>query len=227
MKKIDFSTNNLAWLIDPDKISFSNLESTCKKAEKIGFNTILIGGSLVFYDIDQLIRTLKKYISIPIYLFPGSVFQLSKKADGILFTSLLSGRNPEYLIGQQVIAAPLLKQTTLDVVSTAYILIENGRTTSVEYISNTKPIPADKTDIVLATCFAAEYLGFRCIYLEAGSGALNPVPLELVKTIAAKVSIPIIVGGGIKQYQQVEAYFKAGANTVVVGTALETDTFEK
>ncbi len=227
MSKLNFESPCLAWLIDPDKVNFSTLEESCKKANSLGFRLILIGGSLIHSNIESLIVTLRKYTSLPIYLFPGSFFQLSNKADGILFTSLLSGRNPEFLIGQQIIAAPILKQTSLDVVSTAYLLIENGRSTSVEYISNTKPIPADKLDIVLATCYAAEYLGFSCIYLEAGSGALKPVPVKLVKSVASSVKLPIIVGGGITNYHQVDAYFNAGAKMVVVGTALEKGIFEK
>lgn len=211
----------LAWLIDPDKIDVSNLKQACANAEQKGFKLILVGGSIVSHDINELIIQIKKHSSLPIYIFPGSIYQISPNADGILFTSLISGRNPEYIIGQQVQAAPLIKKFSFDVVPVAYILIEGGNTTSVEYISNTKPIPSNKIDIILATCYAAEFLGFKMIYLEAGSGALNPVPLNVVNVISSSVKIPIIVGGGIKNLDDAEHYFQAGANVVVIGTSIE------
>ena len=225
MSLLPLNEKILSWLIDPDKVILSELKKLCAKAEQQGFKLILVGGSIISNKIEELIIEIKKHTSLPVYIFPGSIYQISNKADGILFTSLISGRNPEYLIGQQVQIAPLLKKYHLDVVSVAYILIESGITTSVEYISNTKPIPASKVDIIQATCYAAEFLGFKMIYLEAGSGALNPVPLSVVKTISSSVNIPIIVGGGIKKLNVANSYFQAGADIVVMGTSIEEGLF--
>jgi putative glycerol-1-phosphate prenyltransferase len=224
MALLSLKKNYLAWLIDPDKLTISEISEKIKTIESAGFNLILVGSSILFNDLDNLIINLKKLTTLPIYIFPGSIYQISPFADGILFTSLLSGRNPEFLIGQQVLAAPILKRTNLDVVSVGYILIENGRTTSVEYISNTKPIPADKLDIILATCLAAEYLGFKMVYLEAGSGAINPVPLKIVEKVCNQINIPVIVGGGIKTTNQAKTYFSAGAKIVVIGNAIEDNS---
>ncbi|MGQ9846387.1 MAG: geranylgeranylglyceryl/heptaprenylglyceryl phosphate synthase [Bacteroidales bacterium] len=228
MKKIKMALlpihkKQLALLIDPDKVDNEQLANICKQIKKSPFNLILVGGSLVRNDIDSIIVFLKKHTSLPIYLFPGNVMQLSDKADGILFLSLVSGRNPEYLIGQQVIAAPILKRMQLDVVSVAYMLIESGHTTSVEYMSNTKPIPSDKIDIIVATALAAEFLGFKMIYLEAGSGALHPVSPEIIKHVAEQVRIPIIVGGGIRNKTIVNNCYQAGASMVVIGSVIEQD----
>lgn len=223
MALLPIHKKQLALLIDPDKVDNEQLANICKQLEKSPFNLILVGGSLVQNDIDSIIVFLKKHTSLPVYLFPGNVMQLSDKADGILFLSLVSGRNPEYLIGQQVIAAPILKRMQLDVVSVAYMLIESGRTTSVEYMSNTKPIPSDKIDIIVATALAAEYLGFKMIYLEAGSGALHAVSPEIIKRVAEQVRIPIIVGGGIRNKTIVNNCYQAGASMVVIGSVIEQD----
>ncbi|MCX7862652.1 MAG: geranylgeranylglyceryl/heptaprenylglyceryl phosphate synthase [Bacteroidales bacterium] len=226
MNKLTFHKKLLAVLIDPDKTPIKNIKSICQKIELLNADIILVGGSILFNSIDKHVEELKKYTQKSVYIFPGSIYQISTQADGILFLSLLSGRNPEYLIGQQVLAAPILKHTLLDVLPVAYILIDGGRISSVQYMSNTMPIPSDKTDIVLATCYAAEYLGFKAIYLEAGSGAEKPIPFSLVQTVSQSVSIPIIVGGGIRNKEMVLNYFEVGANMVVVGTAFENDTFE-
>ncbi|NSW44948.1 MAG: geranylgeranylglyceryl/heptaprenylglyceryl phosphate synthase [Bacteroidales bacterium] len=223
MALLPFHKKQLALLIDPDKVNNMQLTSICRQLKKTPFDLILVGGSLVMGDLDSVIAYLKKHTSLPVYLFPGNAMQLSDKADGILFLSLLSGRNPEYLIGQQVIAAPILKRMQLDVVSVAYMLIESGKTTSVEYMSNTKPIPSDKIDIIVATALAAEYLGFKMIYLEAGSGALKPVSQEIIKSIAEQVHIPIIVGGGIHNVHIAQNCYNAGASMVVIGSAIEQD----
>ena len=175
--------------------------------------------------MDEIISSLKKECEIPIVLFPGNHSQISNKADGILFLSLISGRNPEYLIGQHVNAAPVLAKSKLEVIPTGYMLIENGKATSVEYISQTKPIPRNKTDIALATAMAGEMLGLKMIYLEAGSGAKHPVPVKMIKSLAATLKIPIIVGGGIRSKKQMQKAFKAGADIVVVGTAIEKGKF--
>lgn len=224
MALLPIHKKQLALLIDPDKVDNKQLANICKQIKKTPFNLILVGGSLVQNDLDSVIVFLKKHSSLPVYLFPGNAMQLSDKADGILFLSLVSGRNPEYLIGQQVIAAPILKRMQLDVVSVAYMLIESGRTTSVEYMSNTKPIPSDKIDIIVATALAAEYLGFKMIYLEAGSGALHAVSPEIIKYVAEQVRIPIIVGGGIRNITMVNDCYQAGASMVVIGSVIEQDT---
>ncbi len=225
MSKLRFDRHQLAMLIDPDKTPVSSLEQVNNHIQNHGIDLILIGGSLLFNSLDEHIKELKKTTHKPVYIFPGSIFQISNEADGLLFLSLLSGRNPEYLIGQQVLAAPILKRSMLDVVSVAYLLIDGGKTSSVQYMSNTIPIPADKIDIILATCYAAEFIGFKAIYLEAGSGAINPVPLSVVEAVSKSVKLPIIVGGGIKSKTMVEQYFSYGAQMVVVGTAFEDNTF--
>ena len=211
---------SLAILIDPDK-SFDE-----KLLQKIKPDYIFIGGSLLKKDnLDDCILRIKQITEVPVIIFPGDFTQISKQADGILFLSLISGRNPEYLIGQHIKAASVLAQTDLEIISTGYILIENGKTTSVEYISNTRPIPRDKPEIALATALAGQMLGMQTIYLEAGSGALHPVPLKTVSLLAEKLQIPIIVGGGIRTREEIEKYFAVGADIVVVGTAFEQGKF--
>ena len=211
---------SLAILIDPDK-SFDE-----KLLQNIKPDYIFVGGSLLKKDnLDDCILRIKKIMDIPVIIFPGDFTQISKHADGILFLSLISGRNPEYLIGQHIKAAPVLAQTDLDIISTGYILIENGKTTSVEYISNTCPIPRDKPEIAFATALAGQMLGMQTIYLEAGSGALQPVPLKTVNLVAEKLGVPIIVGGGIRTREEIEKYFAVGADIVVVGTAFEQGEF--
>ncbi len=211
---------SLAILIDPDK-SFDE-----KLLQNIKPDYIFVGGSLLKKDnLDDCILRIKKIMDIPVIIFPGDFTQISKHADGIMFLSLISGRNPEYLIGQHIKAAPVLAQTDLDIISTGYILIENGKTTSVEYISNTCPIPRDKPEIAFATALAGQMLGMQTIYLEAGSGALQPVPLKTVNLVAEKLGVPIIVGGGIRTREEIEKYFAVGADIVVVGTAFEQGEF--
>jgi putative glycerol-1-phosphate prenyltransferase len=215
---------SLAILLDPDKIK--NLDKVVEKLKQLKPQYIFIGGSLLSVNqLNKIIQHLKKNISIPIILFPGNYTQISPHADALLFLSLISGRNPEYLIGQHVIAAPLIAQTSLEVIPTGYILVENGKTTSVEYISHTKPIPRDKKDIALATALAGEMLGLKMIYLEAGSGASKAVPPKMIQFLAKNIQIPIIVGGGIKNKKQIKKAFEAGADIVVVGTAFEENKF--
>jgi putative glycerol-1-phosphate prenyltransferase len=166
---------------------------------------------------------IKSLTSIPIILFPGSPLQLSSQADALLLLSLISGRNAEYLIGNHVVAAPFLRESGIEIVPTGYMLINGGKQTSVSYMSNTQPIPADKPDIALATAMAGEMLGLKIIYLDAGSGAINPVPLNMIASIAAGVSIPVIVGGGIRTPDAVRNAYESGADVVVVGNATETN----
>ena len=209
--------------VDPDKHDKSSLAQAGHTADQYQVDFILVGGSLISSPIDQTVDILKKETSRPVILFPGNILQICNNADGILLLCLISGRNPEYLIGNHVIAAPLLKKSNLEIIPTGYILIENGRLTSVEYISNTKPIPADKIDLVVATALAGEMLGHRLLYLEAGSGAIEPVKTNLVTEVKKNISIPLIVGGGIQHPDQIRALYHAGADIIVVGTAFEND----
>lgn len=210
-----------ALLIDPDKQTNKSLVEILNRAERAGVDLLLVGGSLISTGMDNHILQIKKLCSIPVLLFPGSLLQISDKADGLLLLSLISGRNPELLIGNHVIAAPLLKKSNLEVISTGYILIENGKMTSVEYISNSKPIPADKYDIVVATAIAGEMLGLKLIYLEAGSGAHNRINDRMISEVRKNISIPLVVGGGISSVEDLESVYRAGADIAVVGSAVE------
>ena len=214
----------LAILLDPDKIELNDLPNVVKKIEQSNANLIIVGGSLLFKNVlDEFVQIVKENSKLPVILFPSSAIQISNNADAILFLQLLSGRNPDYLISNQVIAAPLLRQTNLEVLSTGYLLIESGRETTASYISNTKPIPAHKPEIAMATAMAGEYIGNKIIYMDGGSGALNPVPLAMIKKVAKHVDLPIIIGGGLKTKAAIQAVFDAGATVVVVGTAFEND----
>lgn len=215
----------LAVLLDPDKLALKDILDRILKINVAKVDYIFVGGSLLFTNnLDAFILEVKKYTTIPILLFPGNAIQISDKADGILFLSLLSGRNPEYLVGNHVIAAPLLKQTNLEILSTSYLLIESGRETTASYISNTKPIPRHKPEIAMATALAGEMMGHKLTYLDGGSGALKLVPHELIKLIKKNTQNPIIVGGGVRTKEQIQAAYKAGATMVVIGTAFENDS---
>ncbi|MBN1118844.1 MAG: geranylgeranylglyceryl/heptaprenylglyceryl phosphate synthase [Bacteroidales bacterium] len=211
----------MAILIDPDKLSVQAILSTVYTANEAGVQMILVGGSLMSTRIDSTIEIIKKNSDIPVVLFPGSLMQLSAKADALLLLSLVSGRNPEYLIGNHVLAAPYIRTTNLEVIPTGYILIQGGNVTSVEYISNTRPIPADKKDLIVATALASEMLGHKLIYLEAGSGAKIHVSLDVVSEVKRRISIPLIVGGGITSSTIADEILEAGADMIVVGTAVE------
>ena len=211
----------LAVLIDPDKQTFKQVALTAEKSQKDGADFFLVGGSLVSSGLDETIRIIKDNSSLPVILFPGSILQISEKADGILLLSLISGRNPDLLIGNHVVAAPFLKKSKLEVLSTGYILVDGGNKSSVEYMSNTKPIPHNKEDIAAATAIAGELLGNKLIYLEAGSGALNHVDEKMVAKVKQSINIPLIVGGGLSDVESVEKVCKAGADIIVTGTAFE------
>jgi phosphoglycerol geranylgeranyltransferase len=214
----------LAVLFDPDKFKQSKTEQALQLAIDAKVDCFFIGGSLVVNNqLDAMLEQLRTQCNIPLVLFPGNSFQLSYRADALLFLSLISGRNAELLIGQHVIAAPFLKLSPLEIISTGYMLIDGGVRTSVQYMSNTQPIPANKNDIAVCTAIAGEMLGLKLIYLEAGSGATNPVPESMVRAVSEAISIPLIVGGGIRTPEQVAANYRAGADLVVVGTALEQD----
>jgi putative glycerol-1-phosphate prenyltransferase len=214
-------SEKVAVLIDPDKNDNISVQRTLEICSKCNIDFILVGGSLVSVPIDELVGEIKKNSSVPVILFPGSLLQISEKADAILLLSLISGRNPEYLIGNHVIAAPMLKKIKIETIPTGYMLIESGKFTTVQYISNTTPIPFEKTDIAVATAIAGEMLGLKTIYLEAGSGALQNVPEKMISAIKRNISIPIIVGGGIRSKNQLEKTFKAGADIIVIGNSLE------
>lgn len=212
---------SIALLLDPDKAKGESLVRLLKIAEKNNTDYILAGGSLTFTDIDILIDSVRKLTTIPVVLFPGNLLQLTTKADIILLLSLISGRNPELLIGNHVIAAPHLKNEMKKLFPVGYTLISCGSKTSVEYISQTEAIPSDKPEIAAATALAGEMLGLKMIYLEAGSGALHHVPLDLIRVVRETISIPLAVGGGIKNSSQVKEIFEAGADLIILGNGCE------
>jgi phosphoglycerol geranylgeranyltransferase len=212
---------SVALLLDPDKSTAEGTKDILKIASGCKTDYILAGGSLTFNSIDNLIDTIRSLCNIPIVLFPGNLLQLSRKADAILLLSLISGRNPELLIGNHVIAAPYLRSIREKLISVGYILVGCGKKTSVEYISQTEAIPADKTDLVVATALAGEMLGLQMIYLEAGSGAENPVPPEIIRTVRSNISVPLAVGGGLKTPEEINETFIAGANLVILGNGCE------
>lgn len=214
----------LAILLDPDKIVWNMMPNLISKINQSPATHVFIGGSLVENNIlDELVIEIKKYCPLPIVLFPGNPSQISDKADAILFLSLISGRNPDFLIEHQVKAVPILKQTQLEIISTGYILIESGSETAVERISKTKPINRNDLNLVLSTAQAGEMLGNKLIYLEAGSGAKQAVPLEMIKKVSINIEIPLLIGGGIIDLQGIQNAYKAGADLVIIGTAFEND----
>jgi phosphoglycerol geranylgeranyltransferase len=215
----------LAVLLDPDKIVWENLDHLLLKIKQSPATHIFVGGSIVQATIlEELMTALKQKTNLPVVIFPGDPSQISSQADAILFLSLLSGRNADYLIEYQVQAAPILKKTNLEVISTGYILIESGNETAVARVSKTQPLDRQDLDLVLATAQAGEMLGNKLVYLEAGSGAKEAVPLEMITLVAQNVEIPVIVGGGIVDLQGIQKAYTAGADLVVIGTAFENNS---
>jgi len=215
----------LAILIDPDKTKVTEIENLSQKINQSPATHIFIGGSIVEQIcIDSLIIEIKKYCHLPILIFPGHPSQISNEADGILFLSLLSGRNPDYLIEHHINSVDILSNSTLEIISTGYILIDGGNETAVQRVSQTLPIENTNIDLAYKTAKAGEYLGKKLIYLEAGSGANHHVSLEMIEYVSKNISIPLIVGGGIRQLSKIEEIFKAGADLVVIGTAFENDS---
>jgi putative glycerol-1-phosphate prenyltransferase len=213
-----------AVLVDPDKTNQESSRELAVIARQSGVDWFFVGGSLLTQNsLDNCIKTLKEHADIPVVLFPGNTLQMSNRADGILFLSLISGRNAEMLIGRHVIAAPYLKLSTLEVISTGYMLIESGRPTTVSYMSNSVPIPADKDDIAACTAMAGEMLGLKLIFMDAGSGANNPVSESMIKAVSQSIEIPLLVGGGISTPEKATAACQAGADIIVVGNAIEKD----
>lgn len=215
---------SLAVLIDPDKMDINNLRSFCKKLNASIATHIFVGGSTVAEDVTgKLVIQLKKHTTLPIVLFPGDITQITNHADAILFLSLISGRNPDYLIGKHVESVSKLKQTTLEIIPTGYILIENGTETAVQSVTQTQPLSKTNIQNIVDTAKAGEWLGMQLVYLEAGSGAIEPVDSEIIKRVKNELNIPIIVGGGIKTKEQLENAYQCGADLVVIGTAFEND----
>ena len=209
-------------LLDPDKVDRTTLVERAVQCANNGADALLIGSSLLFSsDLDEAVGQVKQSVNIPVILFPGDADHLSRYADAILFLSLLSGRNPHYLIGAQCRAAPLIKCLEIEPIPTGYLLIDSGHTTSAEFMSDTRPIPREKPSIAMAHALAAEYLGMRLVYLEAGSGARLPVPSDMIRQVRDYVSIPLIVGGGIRDPQTASDKVDAGADFIVIGTILE------
>ncbi len=214
----------LAILIDPDKFSVENVKRFILKVEASKATHIFVGGSTVEAGItEQLVIEIKKYSTLPVVLFPGDVTQITNHADVLLFLSLISGRNPEYLIEKQVQAVSKLRQTNLEIIPTGYLLIESGKETAVQRVTGTKPMSRTNIDNVVNTAKAGELLGMKLIYLEAGSGAKYPVPANVIHSVKQELQIPLIVGGGIRSEKQLAEAYLAGANMVVIGTAFEED----
>ena len=213
-----------AILIDPDKQKNSDLLLIIKNANKSKVNYFFVGGSLLINDnLNDCIKTIKENSKIPVILFPGNAMQINPKADGILFLSLISGRNPDLLIGKQVISAPILKQTELEIISTGYMLIDSGKATTASYMSNTVPIPREKNAIATSTAIAGQYLGMKLIYMDGGSGAEQPITKDMIKEVSNCIDIPLIIGGGICNAKKAIENCEAGADLIVVGNAIEKD----
>jgi len=217
----------LTVLIDPDKTKIENLSKILDKINQSIATHIFVGGSIVEENVtDVLVAEIKKFTKLPVVLFPGDITQISNKADAILFLSLISGRNPDYLIGKHVESISTLKSTYLEVISTGYILIESGKKTAVETVTETAPMLRDDIQKIVDTAKAGELLGMKLIYLEAGSGAKEPVSKDTISLVKQELQIPLIVGGGIRNIQQLENAYQSGADMVVIGTAFEeNDSF--
>jgi phosphoglycerol geranylgeranyltransferase len=217
---------SFAVLIDPDKVNSQKINELTDLALSSGVDYLLVGGSLVISNrLDEVVLHIKRNCDIPVILFPGTPSQVSRYADGLLYLSLISGRNPELLIGQHVISAPFVKQSGLEIISTGYIVIDGGAPTTVSYISNAVPVPADKNEIAMCTAMAGEMLGMKQIYMDAGSGAKRSISEEMISMVAGCIEIPLLTGGGIKDPEKAYRNCKAGADVIVVGDAIEKDPF--
>lgn len=215
---------SFAVLVDPDKVSPEQIHELCGLADEAGVDYLFVGGSLVVTNhLDEVVTNIKKETDIPVILFPGSPSQISRYADALLYLSLISGRNPELLIGQHVISAPIVRQSGLEIMSTGYMVVDGGAPTTVSYISNAAPIPHDKNEIAVCTALAGEMLGMKLIYMDAGSGAKRAIHEDMIAAVAQHISIPLIVGGGITDPEKAYLNCKAGANIIVVGNAIEKD----
>jgi len=216
--------SGFAVLVDPDKIRTEDMPRLADLCNEAGVDYLLVGGSLVMaHQIDACIRQFKTYSEIPVLLFPGNPAQVSAYADALLYLSLISGRNPDLLIGQHVISAPMVKASGLEIISTGYMLVDGGVQTAVSYMSHSTPIPANKPDIALCTAWAGELQGKHIIYMDAGSGAKNPISEEMIYKVSSNIALPLFTGGGIQTPEKVSANCRAGATVVVVGNAIEKD----
>lgn len=224
LRKKKEGTKQFAILLDPDKVGQRDIDLLCETAVNAEVDYIFIGGSLLTNNsLAACIRRVKYACSIPVILFPGSTYQIDEQADALLFLSLISGRNPELLIGKHVISAPLIREKKIEAISTGYMLVESGRTTTALYVSNTFPIPSGKPDIAACTAMAGEMLGMKLIFLDAGSGAEIPVGAKMIEAVRESISVPLIVGGGIRNPEKAIENCKAGADLIVVGNSIEND----
>lgn len=224
IEKKQSGRKSFAVLIDPDKVDNEKIDQLAALALEAKVDYFYVGGSLIISNhLDARIQQLKSLSNIPVLLFPGSPSQVSKYADGLLYLSLISGRNPELLIGQHVLSASAVKNSGLEIIPTGYMVIDGGAPTTVSYISNAMPIPADKNDIAMCTAMAGEMLGMKLIYMDAGSGAKRPITETMIEKVSRNVAIPVIVGGGIIEPEKAYRNCKAGADVIVVGNAIEKD----
>ncbi|MBC8526726.1 MAG: geranylgeranylglyceryl/heptaprenylglyceryl phosphate synthase [Candidatus Cloacimonetes bacterium] len=211
-------------LIDPDKQESEKAVKLARKCAKSDVDAIFVGGSIMLEDnFNSTIKAIKQFVKIPIIIFPGIFNVCASHADAILFMSMVSSRNPQLLIGDQVKAAPLIKKSGIETIPTGYMLIESGALTSVQYMSNSVPIPRDKYDIGIAHALAAQYLGMKLIFMDAGSGAKRSIPLEMIRQVKSNINIPLIIGGGIKTPEEAQEKVKAGADFIVIGNAIENN----
>ena len=215
---------SFAVLIDPDKVNDGKMQSLIDLAVNAKVDFFLVGGSLVISNyLDECVQFIKRSCNIPVILFPGSPSQVSKYADALLYLSLISGRNPELLIGQHVISAPVVKNSGLEIMSTGYIVIDGGAPTTVSYISGAAPLPSDKNEIAMCTAMAGEMLGMKLIYMDSGSGAKQAIAESMIETVSKSIAVPLIIGGGITDPEKAYLNCKAGADVIVVGNAIEKD----
>ncbi len=215
---------SFAVLVDPDKVNDQSMQQLIRLAADAKVDYFLVGGSLVVSNyLDECLQLIKKECSIPTIIFPGSPSQVSKYADALLYLSLISGRNPELLIGQHVVSAPVVKKSGLEIMSTGYMVVDGGAPTTVSYISNASPLPADKNEIAVCTAMAGEMLGMKLIYMDAGSGARRAISESMIEKVAQAISVPLIVGGGITDPEKAYLNCKSGADVIVVGNAIEKD----
>lgn len=224
LKRKQLGQKSFAVLVDPDKVTAASVEQLVSLSVEAGVDYLFVGGSLVISShLDEVVKQIKSSCDIPVLLFPGSPSQVSKYADALLYLSLISGRNPELLIGQHVISAPFVKKSGLEIVSTGYMVVDGGAPTTVSYISNATPLPSDKNDIAMCTAMAGEMLGMKVIYMDAGSGAKKPITESMIQAVAQQIEIPLIVGGGITDPEKAYLNCKAGADVIVIGNAIEKD----
>jgi phosphoglycerol geranylgeranyltransferase len=215
---------SFAVLIDPDKVDHAALDELMSLSAAAKVDYFLVGGSLVISNhLDEVVQHIKKNCSIPVILFPGSPSQISRHADALLYLSLISGRNPELLIGQHVVSAPAVKLSGLEIMPTGYMVVDGGAPTTVSYISNASPIPHDKNEIAMCTAMAGEMLGMKLIYMDSGSGARRPITEAMIESVAKNISVPLIIGGGIVEPEKAYRNCKSGADVIIVGNAIEKD----